>query len=142
MTILGRRVKGEKKRKKRKNKISIFFQNNKNVKTEICKSCQTWCQPGNMYCILCANRLGKCQKCGKMIFDSTYYKYSDLQRRDYLRKRKAKKISTDINTRLIKKMKTCKVLILLKKVGKLLYIKKVGIMIEMMILKLLRNLKV
>ena len=87
------------------NKISIFFQNNKNVKTEICKSCQTWCQPGNMYCILCANRLGKCQKCGKMIFDSTYYKYSDLQRRDYLRKRKAKKISTDINTRLIKKMK-------------------------------------
>ena len=87
------------------NKISIFFQNNKNVKTEICKSCETWCQPGNIYCILCANRLGLCQKCGKRIFDNTYYKYSDIQWKDYLRKRRAKKISTDINQRLIKKMK-------------------------------------
>ena len=87
------------------NKISIFFQNNKNVKTEICKSCETWCQPGNMYCILCANRLGLCQKCGKRIFDNTYYKYSDIQWKDYLRKRRAKRISTDINNRLIKKMK-------------------------------------
>ena len=87
------------------NKISIFFQNNKNVKTEICKSCQTWCQPGNMYCILCANRLGKCQKCGKRIFDNTYYKYSDIQWKDYLRKRRAKKISTDNNDRLVKKIK-------------------------------------
>ena len=87
------------------NKISIFFQNNKNVKTEICKSCETWCQPGNIYCLLCANRLGLCQKCGKRIFDNTYYKYSDIQWKDYLRKRRAKKISTDINQRLIKKMK-------------------------------------
>ena len=87
------------------NKISIFFQNKKDVKTETCKSCKTWCQPGNMYCILCANRLGLCQKCGKRIFDNTYYKYSDIERRDYLRKRRAKKISTDINDRLIKKMK-------------------------------------
>ena len=87
------------------NKISIFFQNNKNVKTEICKSCETWCQPGNMYCILCANRLGLCQKCGKRIFDNTYYKYSDIQWKDYLRKRRAKRISTDINNRLVKKMK-------------------------------------
>ena len=87
------------------NKISIFFQNNKNVKTEICKSCETWCQPGNIYCLLCANRLGLCQKCGKRIFDNTYYKYSDIQWKDYLRKRRAKKISTDINDRLVKKMK-------------------------------------
>ena len=87
------------------NKISIFFQNNKNVKTEICKSCETWCQPGNIYCLLCANRLGLCQKCGKRIFDNTYYKYSDIQWKDYLRKRRAKRISTDINTRLVKKMK-------------------------------------
>ena len=86
------------------NKISIFFQNNKKVKTEICKSCETWCQPGNMYCLLCANRLGLCQKCGKRIFDNTYYKYSDIQWKDYLRKRRAKKISTDINQRLVKKM--------------------------------------
>ena len=86
------------------NKISIFFQNNKNVKTEICKSCETWCQPGNIYCLLCANRLGLCQKCGKRIFDNTFYKYSDIQWKDYLRKRRAKKISTDINQRLIKKM--------------------------------------
>ena len=87
------------------NKISIFFQNNKNVKTEICKSCDTWCQPGNLYCILCANRLGLCQRCGKRIFDNTYYKYSDIQWKDYLRKRRAKRISTDINARLVKKMK-------------------------------------
>ena len=87
------------------NKISIFFQNNKNVKTEICKSCETWCQPGNIYCLLCANRLGLCQKCGKRIFDNTYYKYSDIQWKDYLRKRRAKKISEDINNRLVKKMK-------------------------------------
>ena len=87
------------------NKISIFFQNNKNVKTEMCKSCDTWCQPGMIYCILCANRLGLCQKCGKKIFDNTYYKYSDLQWKDYLRKRRAKKISEDINNRLVKKMK-------------------------------------
>ena len=87
------------------NKISIFFQNNKNVKTEICKSCETWCQPGNIYCLLCANRLGLCQRCGKRIFDNTYYKYSDIQWKDYLRKRRAKKISTDINDRLVKKMK-------------------------------------
>ena len=86
------------------NKISIFFQNNKKVKTEICKSCETCCQPGNMYCLLCANRLGLCQKCGKRIFDNTYYKYSDIQWKDYLRKRRAKKISTDINQRLVKKM--------------------------------------
>ena len=86
------------------NKISIFFQNNKNVKTEICKSCETWCQPGNIYCLLCANRLGLCQKCGKRIFDNTFYKYSDIQWKDYLRKRRAKKISQDINQRLIKKM--------------------------------------
>ena len=87
------------------NKISIFFQNNKSVETSICKSCDTWCQPNNMYCILCANRLGLCQKCGKKIFDCTKYKYSDIKWKDYLRKRKAKQISTDINTRLIKKMK-------------------------------------
>ena len=87
------------------NKISIFFQNNKNVKTTICKSCETWCQPNMMYCILCANRLGVCQKCGKRIFDNTMYKYSDLKWKDYLRKRRAKKISTDINNRLIKKLK-------------------------------------
>ena len=87
------------------NKISIFFQNNKNVKTTICKSCDTWCQPNMMYCILCANRLGLCQKCGKKIFDNKMYKYSDLKWKDYLRKRRAKKISTDINNRLIKKMK-------------------------------------
>ena len=86
------------------NKISIFFQNNKNVQTAICKSCETWCQPNMMYCILCANRLGLCQKCGKRIFDNTMYKYSDLQWKDYLRKRRAKKISTEINNRLIKKM--------------------------------------
>ena len=71
----------------------------------MCKSCDTWCQPGMIYCILCANRLGLCQKCGKKIFDNTYYKYSDLQWKDYLRKRRAKKISTDINNRLIKKLK-------------------------------------
>ena len=58
-----------------------------------------------MYCILCANRLGLCQKCGKRIFDNTYYKYSDIQWKDYLRKRRAKRISTDINNRLVKKMK-------------------------------------
>ena len=87
------------------NKISIFFQNNKNVKTTMCKSCDTWCQPNMMYCILCANRLGLCQKCGKKIFDNTMYKYSDLKWKDYLRKRRAKKISTDINDRLVKKMK-------------------------------------
>ena len=88
-----------------KNKISIFFQNNKNVKTTICKSCDTWCQPNMMYCILCANRLGLCQRCGKRIFDNSMYKYSDLKWKDYLRKRRAKKISTDINDRLIKKLK-------------------------------------
>ena len=33
------------------------------------------------------------------------YKYSDLKWKDYLRKRRAKKISTDINDRLIKKMR-------------------------------------
>ena len=87
------------------NKISIFFQNNKNVKTTMCKSCDTWCQPNMMYCILCANRLGLCQKCGKKIFDNTMYKYSDLKWKDYLRKRRAKKISTDINNRLVKKMR-------------------------------------
>ena len=87
------------------NKISIFFQNNKNVQTSICKSCETWCQPNMMYCILCANRLGLCQKCGKKIFDNTMYKYSDLKWKDYNRKRRTKKISTDINKRLIKKMK-------------------------------------
>ena len=87
------------------NKISIFFQNNKNVKTTMCKSCDTWCQPNMMYCILCANRLGLCQKCGKKIFDNAMYKYSDLKWKDYLRKRRAKKISTDINDRLVKKMK-------------------------------------
>ena len=87
------------------NKISIFFQNNKNVKTTTCKSCDTWCQPNMIYCILCANRLGLCQKCGKKLFDSSKYKYSDLKWKDYLRKRRAKKISTDINNRLIKKMK-------------------------------------
>ena len=87
------------------NKISIFFQNNKNVKTSNCKSCDTWCQPNMIYCILCANRLGLCQKCGKKIFDNTMYKYSDLKWKDYNRKRRTKKISTDINDRLIKKMK-------------------------------------
>ena len=87
------------------NKISIFLQNNKNVKTTMCKSCDTWCQPNMMYCILCANRLGLCQKCGKKIFDNTMYKYSDLKWKDYLRKRRAKKISTDINNRLVKKMR-------------------------------------
>ena len=87
------------------NKISIFFQNNKNVQTTICKSCETWCQPNMMYCILCANRLGLCQKCGKKIFDSSKYKYSDLKWKDYLRKRRSKKISTEINDRLIKKWK-------------------------------------
>ena len=87
------------------NKISIFFQNNKDVKTTVCKSCETWCQPNMMYCLLCANRLGVCQKCGKKIFDNSQYKYSDLKWKDYLRKRRAKKISSDINNRLIKKMK-------------------------------------
>ena len=87
------------------NTISIFFQNNKNVQTSICKSCETWCQPNMMYCILCANRLGLCQKCGKKIFDNAMYKYSDLKWKDYNRKRRTKKISTDINYRLIKKMK-------------------------------------
>ena len=87
------------------NKISIFFQNNKKVQTKICKSCDTWCQPNMMYCILCANRLGLCQKCGKRIFDNTMYKYSDLIWKDYLRKRKATKVSAEINDRLIKKMK-------------------------------------
>ena len=85
------------------NKISIFFQNNKDVKTTICKSCETWCQPNCMYCILCANRLGLCQKCGKTIFDSSKYKYSDIKWKDYLRKRRASKISIQINERLIKK---------------------------------------
>ena len=33
------------------------------------------------------------------------YKYSDLKWKDYNRKRRTKKISTDINDRLIKKMK-------------------------------------
>ena len=87
------------------NKISIFFQNNKNVKTTVCKSCDTWCQPNMTYCILCANRLGLCQKCGKKIFDNSMYKYSDMKWKDYLRKRTSKKISTEINDRLVKKLK-------------------------------------
>ena len=90
-------------KKESNNKISIFFQNNKNIKTPNCKSCDTSCQPNNLYCILCANRLGLCQKCGKKIFDSSFYKYSDLTFKDYLRKRRAKKISHEINDRLIKK---------------------------------------
>ena len=87
------------------NKISIFFQNNKNVKTTVCKSCNTCCQPNMIYCILCANRLGLCQKCGKKIFDNSMYKYSDMKWKDYLRKRTSKKISTEINDRLIKKLR-------------------------------------
>ena len=87
------------------NKISIFFQNNKNVKTTVCKSCNTCCQPNMIYCILCANRLGLCQKCGKKIFDNSMYKYSDMKWKDYLRKRTSKKISTEINDRLVKKLR-------------------------------------
>ena len=87
------------------NKISIFFQNNKKVRTQICKSCNTYCQPNMMYCILCANRLGLCQKCGKRIFDNTMYKYSDLKWKDYLRKRTATKISTQISNRKIRDLK-------------------------------------
>ena len=44
-------------------------------------------------------------KMWKKIFDNTMYKYSDLKWKDYNRKRRTKKISTDINDRLIKKMK-------------------------------------
>ena len=85
-------------------KIIIKLVNNKNIKTSNCKSCDTWCQPNIIYCILYANRLGLCQKCKKK-FDNTMYKYSDLKWKDYNRKRRTKKISTDINYRLIKKMK-------------------------------------
>ena len=91
-------------KRKKNDKVSIYF-SGQNYKTSTCQECKSNCEYSFKYCLLCAFKLGICEKCGNKIFDNSIYKYCDTDPKEYLRKKRSKITSNAVNKHLINKKK-------------------------------------
>ena len=91
-------------KRKKNDKVSIYFCG-QNYNTSTCQECKSNCEYGYKYCLLCAFKLGICEKCGNKIFDNSIYKYNDTDPKDYLRKKRSKITSNAVNKNLLNKKK-------------------------------------